>query len=139
MQGITRIGPRVDGEQILVRGIHEPLGTRQGGGPGMAVLVRQRHHHERQRSEKRPMLLRHVVPNNCASFEFNTIAHAGELLDRLLAGVKGRRCRCHDSTSIMDARIEKTWLIPVIGASRYILVVTKYNHVRLIRSIKGMS
>jgi len=70
------------------------------------------------------MLRRHVVPHNCASFEFNTIAHAGEPLDRLLAGVKGRRCRCHDSTAIMDARIEKTWLISVIGACLYILVVT---------------
>jgi AcrR family transcriptional regulator len=33
----------------------------------------------------------------------------------------------------MAARLEKTWLIPVIGGYLDILVVTKYNHVRLIR------
>ena len=33
----------------------------------------------------------------------------------------------------MDARLEKTWLIPVIDACLYILVVTMYSHVRLIR------
>jgi hypothetical protein len=47
MQGIARIEPRFDGKQILVRRIHEPWGARQGGGPGMAVLVRQPHDHER--------------------------------------------------------------------------------------------
>jgi len=80
------------------------------------------------------MLLRHVVPNNGAPSEFDAITHAGKTLDRLLSSVKGRRSRCHDSAAIMDARLEKTWLIPVIGGCLYIPVVTKYNHVRLIRT-----
>ena len=37
----------------------------------------------------------------------------------------------------MDARVGKTWLTSVIGCCLYILVVTKYNHVRLIRSGRG--
>jgi AcrR family transcriptional regulator len=79
------------------------------------------------------MLLRHVIPNNGAPPEFDTITHACETLDILLAGVKGRCSPCHDSAAIMDARLEKTWLLPVNGGCLYILVVTKYNHVRLIR------
>ena len=54
------------------------------------------------------MLLRHVVPNNGAPFAFHAITYAGETLDRLLAGVKGRRIRCHDSAAFMDARPEKS-------------------------------
>ena len=103
----------------------------------MAVLVRQSDDHEGQRSEELPMLFRHVVPNNCAPSERDAVTYAGEALDRLLAGVKGRRRPCHDSAAIMDARVEKTWLISVIGCCLYILVVTKYNHVRLIRRDLG--
>jgi hypothetical protein len=106
MQRVAPIEPRFDGKQILVRRIHEPRGARQGGGPGVAVLVRQPHDHERQRSKERPMLLRHVVPNNGAPFEFDAIANAGETLDRSLAGVKGRPGRYHDSAAIMDARLK---------------------------------
>jgi hypothetical protein len=47
MQGIAGIGPRLDGKQILLDRIHEPRGAGQGRGPGMAVLVRQPHDHER--------------------------------------------------------------------------------------------
>jgi TetR/AcrR family transcriptional repressor of nem operon len=79
------------------------------------------------------MLLRHVVSDDCAPFEFDTITHASKALNRLFAGVKGRRSPHHNSTVIMAARLEETWLIPVIGGCLYILVVTKYNHVRLIR------
>jgi hypothetical protein len=50
------------------------------------------------------MLLRHIVPNNCAPFAFDAITYVSETLDRLLAGVKGRRSPCHDSAAIMDAR-----------------------------------
>src|SRR5713226_8238105 len=78
------------------------------------------------------MLLRHVIPNNRASFAFHTITYASETLNRLLAGVKGRRIRCHDSAAFMDARPEKKWLIPVSRGCLYILVGTIYNHVRLI-------
>src|ERR1700726_3089488 len=49
------------------------------------------------------MLLRHVVPYDCASFAFHTITYASETLNRFLAGVKGRCRRCHDSAAIMDA------------------------------------
>jgi len=91
VQGIAWIEPCVDGKQIRFGRIHEPWGARQGSGPGMTTLVRQSHDHERQRSEERPMLLRHVVPNDCAPLELDTITHAGKALNRLLAGVKGRR------------------------------------------------
>jgi len=90
----------------------------------MAVLVGKPHDHERQRGEERPMLLRHVVPNNCAPFELDAIAYAGATLDRLLADVKGRRSSCHDSVAIIDARFGKTWLIPVNGDYLYILLVS---------------
>jgi len=85
------------------------------------------------------MLLRHIVSNNCAPSEFHAITYASETLNRLLTGVKGRRSLCHDSAVIMDARVEKTWLIPVIGGCLYILVATKYNHVRLIQAIMRVS
>src|SRR5258707_1101470 len=58
------------------------------------------------------MLLRHIVPNNCAPFECDAITYASETLDRLLAGVKWRRSPCHDWAAIIDARFEKTWLTP---------------------------
>src|SRR5258705_9542237 len=90
----------------------------------MAVLVRQPHDQERQRSEERPMLLRHIAPNNCAPVAFDAITYASETLDRLLAGVKGRRSPCHASAAIMDARSEKTWLIPVSGGCLHILLVS---------------
>src|ERR1700741_1524963 len=93
---------------MLIRRIHEPWGTGQGGGPRMAVLVRQPHDHERQPSEETPMLVRQVVPNDCAPFAFHVITYAGATLDRLLAGVEGRRSPRHDSAAIMDARSEKT-------------------------------
>src|SRR5258708_22334610 len=95
MQGIARIGPGLDGKQTLVRRIHEPWGTGQGGGPAKAVLVRQPHDHEWKQSEERPMLLRHVVPNNRAPSEFDALTYAGKTLNLLLAGVKGRRGACH--------------------------------------------
>jgi hypothetical protein len=79
----------------------------------MAVLVGQPHDHERQHSEERPMLLRHVVPNDRVPFAFHAITYASETLDRLLAGVKGRRCPRHDSAAIMDARPEKNTEAPV--------------------------
>jgi hypothetical protein len=81
----------------------------------MSVLVRHSHEHKRLRSEERSMLLRHVVSDDCAPFEFHAITHAGKALDRLLAGVKGRRSPCHDRAAIMDARFEKTWLIPLVA------------------------
>ena len=43
MQGIARIEPRFDGKEILVHRMHEPWGAGQGGGPGVAILVRQPH------------------------------------------------------------------------------------------------
>src|SRR6266853_1673310 len=49
------------------------------------------------------MLLRHIVSNNCTPLAFDAITNASETLDRLLAGVKGRRSRGHDSAGIMDA------------------------------------
>src|SRR6266403_5407074 len=49
------------------------------------------------------MLLRHIVSNNCAPLAFDATTYASEMLDRLLAGVKGRRSRGHDSAGIMDA------------------------------------
>src|SRR5882724_9432938 len=49
------------------------------------------------------MLLRHIVSNNCAPLAFDAITYASEMLDRLLAGVKGRRSRGHESAGIMDA------------------------------------
>ena len=67
----------------------------------MTFLVRQPHDHERQRSEERAMLLRHVIPNYCAPFAFHAITHASKTLDGLLAGVKGRHRPCHDSAAIM--------------------------------------
>jgi TetR/AcrR family transcriptional repressor of nem operon len=100
----------------------------------MAVRVRQPHDHERQRSEERPMLLRHVVPNNRAPFQFDPITYASKTLDLLLAGVKRRHGRCHDRAAIMDARFAKTWLIPVDDGCLYILLGTKYSHVVLIHS-----
>ena|SRR6476660_9060484 len=68
----------------------------------MAIVVRQPNDQERQSSEKRPMLLGHILPNNRAPSEFNAISYAGETLNRSLAGVEGRRGYCHDSAAIMD-------------------------------------
>ena len=48
------------------------------------------------------MLFRHVVPNDCAPFEFDTITYASETLNLLFTGVKGRGSPCHDSTAIMQ-------------------------------------
>jgi hypothetical protein len=81
----------------------------------MAVVVRQPHDDEGQRSEERPMLLRHVAPNSCAPFELHAITYASETLDRLLAGVKGRCSPGHDSAAIMDPHLEKTLLIRSSG------------------------
>jgi len=70
------------------------------------------------------MLLRHIVPNNCAPFALDAIAYASEILNRLLAGVKGRRRPHYESAAIMDARLDATWLLLVNVLYLYILVVT---------------
>ena len=80
-----------------------------------------------------------MVSNNCGPSGFDAIAYASETLNRLLTGVKARLGRCHDGAVIMDARVEKTWLIPVIRVFLYILVGTMYSHVRLIQAIMRVS
>jgi len=76
------------------------------------------------------MLIRHIVANNCVSFAFHAITYAGETLDLLLAGVKGRRSLCHDGTAIIDAQgdiVPKHFiaLMQSIGRPRHSAVIRK--------------